>query len=57
MDVAQSKTKSKCSSVGKAKVKGLVPNIFSTPNVGAIDGRALVPQIPNKPCLLAMVAQ
>ena len=49
--------KSNSSSVGKAKVKGLVPIMFSTPKVGAMDGRALVPVIPNNPSLDAIVAQ
>ena len=35
--MAQSSINGKSSSVGNAKVSGLVPNIFSTPNVGAMD--------------------
>ena len=57
IEVAQSMQKGNSSSVGKAKVRGLVPIMFSTPKVGAIDGRALVPVRPSRPSLLAIVAQ
>ena len=56
MEVAQSNTKGNSSSVGIPKVRGLVPSIFSTPKVGAIEGRALVPVIPIMPASVAMVA-
>ena len=36
--------------------KGFVPIIGSTPNVGAIDGRAFVPVNPIHPCSVAIVA-
>ena len=45
-DVAQSSVNGNGSSVGILNVNGLVPSIFSTPNVGATDGLALVPLIP-----------
>ena len=56
MDVAQSMTNGKSSSVGRPKVRGLVPIMFSTPKVGAIEGRALVPVMPIMPSLVAIVA-
>ena len=56
MDVAQSITKGKGSSVGMPKHRGLVPKHGSTPNVGAVEGRALVPQKPMQPRSLAIVA-
>ena len=49
MEVAQSKLKSKGSSVGTPRVKGLVPNMPSVPQVGATEGRALVPVMPMQP--------
>ena len=55
MEVAQSMMKSKSSSVGMPMVSGFVPNMPSTPKVGATDGRALVPVMPMQPCLHAMV--
>ena len=57
MDVAQSMQNGNSSSVGSANVSGLVPIMFSTPKVGAIEGRALVPVSPIIPSLLAIVAQ
>ena len=57
MEVAQSRQKGKSSSVGSAKVSGLVPSMFSTPKVGAMDGRAFVPVMPMSPSSLAIVAQ
>ncbi|MPM09790.1 hypothetical protein SDC9_56113 [bioreactor metagenome] len=56
MLVAQSSTKGKSSSVGMANVMGFVPSMFSTPNVGAIDGRAFVPVIPIMFCFAAIMA-
>jgi hypothetical protein len=50
IDVAQSITKGKGSLVGTPNVRGLVPMQGCTPNVGAIDGRALVPVKPIKLC-------
>lgn len=47
IEVAQSITKGNGSSVGIPKVNGLVPIQGSTPNVGAIDGRAFVPVNPK----------
>jgi hypothetical protein len=47
MDVAQSITNGNSSSVGIPNVNGLVPMHGSTPNVGAIEGRAFVPVNPN----------
>lgn len=44
--MAQSITKGKGSDEGMPKVIGFVPSIGSTPKVGAIDGRALVPVSP-----------
>ncbi|MBA7592099.1 hypothetical protein ES708_34274 [subsurface metagenome] len=52
--MAQSRTKGNSSSEGIPKVKGLVPNIFSTPKVGAMEGRALVPLIPIIPASIAI---
>ena len=46
IDVAQSRRNGKGSSVGMANVRGFVPSMFSTPKVGAIEGRALVPVMP-----------
>ena len=57
MLVAQSMQKGKSSSVGSEKVRGFVPIMFSTPKVGAIEGRALVPVRPMSPWLLAMLVQ
>ena len=57
MEVAQSMQKGNSSSVGRANVRGLVPIMFSTPKVGAMEGRALVPVMPMSPSRLAMVAQ
>ena len=57
MDVAQSITKGNSSSVGRPMVSGFVPSIFSTPKVGAMEGRALVPVMPIMPCFVAIVAQ
>ena len=45
-EVAQSITNGKVSDDGMPKVRGLVPIIGSTPKVGAMDGRALVPVSP-----------
>lgn len=47
IEVAQSITNGNGSSVGIPNVSGFVPIQGSTPNVGAIDGRALVPVNPN----------
>ena len=49
--------KGNSSSVGREKVRGLVPIMFSTPKVGAMEGRALVPVMPIMFSLVAMVAQ
>ena len=57
MLVAQSMQKSNSSSVGSEKVRGLVPSMFSTPKVGAMLGRALVPATPMSPALAAMPVQ
>ena len=57
MDVAQSKLNGKSSSVGIVNVSGLVPIMGSTPQVGATDGRALVPEIPIMPAFSAIVVQ
>ena len=57
MEVAQSSWKGKSSSVGKPTVSGLVPSMFSTPNVGAMEGRALVPVMPIMPASVAIVVQ
>ncbi len=57
MLVAQSSVKGKSSSVGRPKVRGLVPSMFSTPKVGAMDGRAFVPEMPIMPSLTAMLVQ
>ena len=54
MELAQSIRKSNSSSVGIPMVKGFVPNIPSTPKVGATDGRAFVPVIPMQPSLHAI---
>ncbi len=54
MEVAQSRRKGNFSSVGMAKVRGLVPSMFSTPKVGATEGRALVPVMPIMPASAAM---
>ena len=54
IEVAQSKKNGNSPSDGITQVKGLVPSILSTPKVGAIDGLALVPQIPMQPCLAAI---
>jgi len=56
MEVAQSRQKGKGSSVGMPTVSGLVPSMFSTPNVGAMEGRALVPVRPIMPARVAIVA-
>mmetsp|Transcript_2439 Transcript_2439/g.4833 ORF Transcript_2439/g.4833 Transcript_2439/m.4833 type:complete len:260 (+) Transcript_2439:60-839(+) len=45
-DVAQSITKGYSSEVGMPKTRGFVPSMGSTPNVGAMEGRALVPVRP-----------
>ena len=54
MEVAQSMLKSNFSSVGTPRVRGLVPNMPSTPKVGATEGRALVPVRPMQPFSVAM---
>ncbi len=36
-------------------VSGFVPSMFSTPKVGAMDGRALVPVMPIMPALAAIM--
>ena len=56
MLVAQSMTNGKSSSVGIPTVSGLVPSMFSTPKVGAMDGRALVPVMPIMFAFVAIVA-
>ena len=43
--------------MGMVKVRGLVPIIGSTPQVGATEGRALVPEMPIMPAFSAMVVQ
>ena len=48
--------KGNASSVGRPMVSGLVPSMFSTPKVGAMDGRALVPVIPIMPAWVAISA-
>ena len=57
MEVAQSMQNGNSSSVGSAIVSGFVPSMFSTPKVGAIDGRAFVPVMPISPCFVAIVVQ
>ena len=57
MDVAQSIKNGYPSSVGIPIVSGFVPSIFSTPNVGAIEGLALVPVIPIIPSSVAIEVQ
>ena len=57
IDVAQSMQKGNSSSVGSENVSGFVPIMFSTPNVGEMEGRAFVPVMPTMPSLLAMVVQ
>ena len=57
MDVAQSRQKGNSSSVGRENVRGFVPIMFSTPNVGAVEGRALVPVSPIRPSFEAIPAQ
>ena len=54
MDVAQSRRNGNSSSVGAPIVSGFVPNIGSTPNVGGIDGLALVTANPIIPSLIAI---
>ena len=39
------------------KVMGLVPIMGSMPQVGATDGRALVPEMPIMPAFSAIVVQ
>ena len=56
MEVAQSITKGKASSVGMPKHSGFVPRQGSTPKVGAMEGRALVPVKPMQPASVAIVA-
>ena len=57
IEVAQSIQNGNPSSVGRENVKGFVPSIFSTPNVGAIEGLAFVPEIPIIPSSAAMPVQ
>ena len=54
IDVAASYRKGNSSSLGAPKAIGFVPKSGSTPNVGAIDGRALVKAIPIIPCSTAI---
>ena len=56
MLVAQSMTNGNASSVGRPMVSGFVPSLFSTPKVGAMDGRALVPVMPIMFAFVAIVA-
>ena len=55
--MAQSKLNGNSSSVGIVNVSGFVPIIGSTPQVGATDGRAFVPEMPIMPAFSAIVVQ
>ena len=54
IEVAASNENGNSSPVGIDQVKGFVPSLFSTLNVGAIDGRAFVPETPMQPSLAAI---
>ena len=57
IEVAQSMQKGNGSSVGRPNVRGFVPIMFSTPNVGAMLGRAFVPVMPISPWSVAIPVQ